>query len=78
MFFSLHDAVSPKFGEHARSNMSGDCLAYLVKHMLTNEEPGFGFFFAIPVTSYISLGCVRVKVHVAKAHHKNEVFREQK
>lgn len=53
--------------------MSVDCLSYLIKHMLTNEEAKF--FFAVPVTLYISLGCVRTKVYVAKAHPTNKMAR---
>lgn len=73
LFFRLCDAVSPKFGKDRRCDMSVDCLSYLIKHMLTNEEAKF--FFAVPVTLYISLGCVRTKVYVAKAHPTNEMAR---
>lgn len=53
--------------------MSVDCWSNLVKHMLTNEEP-VGVF-ALPVTLHISACCVRAKVYIANACHKNEVAR---
>lgn len=48
-----------------------DCLLYLVKHVLTNEE----ILFSLPVTLHISVCCVWAKNHIAKACHKNEMAR---
>lgn len=69
-FFSLCDALSPEFGKDRRPDiLSVDCLLYLVKHMLTNEE----IFFSLPVTLPISVCCVWAKIYIAKACHKNEM-----
>ena len=62
--------MSPKFGKDRDRHVSGLPVIFGEAHA---DKRRTNFFFAVPVTLYISLGCVRTKVYVAKAHRKNEV-----